>query len=53
MNSWMKRRIDRSRARCEKAAESKETVRREKKQPGRNKQKATAPRELSHPASDK
>jgi hypothetical protein len=53
MNSWMKRRIDRSRARCQKAAEQKETMRREKKETGRNKQKATSPRELSHTSSDK
>ena len=54
MNSWMKRRIDRSRARCQKAAEEqKETMRREKKETGRNKQKATTPRELSHTSSDK
>jgi len=53
MNTWMKRRIDRSRARCQKTAEQKETMRREKQETGRNKQKATTPRELSHPASDK
>ncbi len=54
MNTWMKRRIDRSRARCQqKAAENKETVRREKQKTGRNEQEAKSPRELSHPASDK
>ncbi len=55
MNTWMKRRIDRSRARCQQkaAAENKETMRREKKETGRNKQKATTPRELSHTSSDK
>lgn len=54
MNSWMKRRIDRSRARCQKAAEEqKETTRREKQKTGRNEQEAKSPRELSHPASDK
>jgi hypothetical protein len=53
MNSWMKRRINRSRARCQKAAENKETVRREKKKTGRNEQEAKSPRALSHPASDK
>jgi hypothetical protein len=53
MNSWMKRRIDRSRARCQKSADSKEPVRREKQETGRSKQEAKSPRELSHPASDK
>ena len=53
MNTWMKRRIDRSRARCQKSAENKETVRREKQKTGRNEQEAKSPRELSHTASDK
>ena len=54
MNSWMKRRINRSRARCQKASLAhKERMRREQPEAGRSKQEAITPHALSHPASDK
>jgi hypothetical protein len=55
MNSWMKRRISRSRARCQKAAaENKVRERRGQTESRRNKRDANnTPHAIPHPASDK
>jgi hypothetical protein len=54
MNSWMKRRINRSRARCQKSSlANKQKMRRKQSEAGRSKQEAITPHALSHPASAK
>ena len=54
MNSWMKRRINRSRARCHKALpERKQKTRDEQSEEKTSKPSATTPRANSHAANDK
>jgi hypothetical protein len=53
MNSWMKRRINRSRARCQKALAESRKARRTQSKSEKNEQVATSLRADSHPASEK
>jgi hypothetical protein len=53
MNSWMKRRINRSRARCHKTLAESKKARRAQLKSEKNEQVATNLRADSHPASDK
>ncbi|MBA2735018.1 MAG: hypothetical protein H0U54_19400 [Acidobacteria bacterium] len=53
MSSWMKRRIDRSRARCRRALLESKEARRTQSKPETNTQVAPGFRVKSHPASDK
>ncbi len=53
MNSWMKRRIERSRARCQRALLESKKARRTQSKSETNQQAATSPRADSHPTEDK
>lgn len=53
MNSWMKRRIERSRARCQRALLESKKARRTQSKPETNEQIATSLRADSHPTKGK
>jgi hypothetical protein len=53
MNSWMKRRIERSRARCHRALLESKKARRTQSKSETNEQIANSHRTDSHPAKDK